>query len=139
GDEIYRRLVETRSTGWENVEAQANEPLQQMFGDSSPALCADFRPDVDRPRLGSRYRFLPRAFREIFQRFHDLGESSNPFPILAVPITHNETANGSMLHGTMDFYRLTGGSGNTNVGFTAQGGGALPAARYPQVGILRIR
>jgi len=139
GDEIYRRLVETRSTGWENVEAQANEPFQQMFGDFSLALYADFRPDVDRAGLDSRYRFLTRDFREIFQRFHDLGEISNPFPILAVPISHNETANGSMVQGTMDFYRLTGGSGNTNVSFTAQGGGALPAARYPQVGILRIR
>src|SRR5690606_25584398 len=85
------------STGWENVEAQANEPFQQMFGDFSLALYADFRPDVDRAGLDSRYRFLTRDFREIFQRFHDLCEISNPFPILAVPISHNETANATMI------------------------------------------
>lgn len=139
GEEIYRRMVETRATGWENVEAQANESFQQLFGDFSLALYADFRPDVDRTGLDSRYRFTSRDFRQIFQRFYDLGELSNPFPILAIPIGHNEMANGSMVQGTMDFYRLTGGTGNTNVSFTAQGGGSLPASRYPQVGILRIR
>jgi hypothetical protein len=139
GEGIYRRLVETRATGWENLQAQANEPFQQMFGDFALALFADLNPDVDRSGLDSRYRFESRDFRQIFQRFFDLGETSSPFPITAIPISHNETANGAMVQGAMDYYRLTGGTGNTMLRFTARGGGALPAARYPQVGILRIR
>lgn len=139
GEGIYRRLVETRSTGWENLQAQANEPFQQMFGDFALALYADLNPNVSRTGLDPRYRFESRDFRQIFQRFYDLGETSSPFPIPAIPISHNETANGAMVQGAMDYYRLTGGTGNTMLRFTARGGGALPAARHPQVGILRIR
>src|SRR5690606_19603318 len=106
GEGIYRRLVETRSTGWENLQAQANEPFQQMFGDFALALYADLNPNVSRTGLDPRYRFESRDFRQIFQRFYDLGETSSPFPIPAIPISHNETANGAMVQGAMDYYRL---------------------------------
>jgi len=139
GDAIFRRLVETRATGWENLEAQSNEPFEQMFGDFALALYADLNPEVDRAELDDRYRFATRDFREIFQRFYDIGETVDPFPIMAGVLSHDGTTNGSMVQGTMDFYRLQGGTGNTVLRFTAQGGGALPSARSPQVGILRVR
>lgn len=139
GPDIYRRLVETRYTGAENVERQAGESFQRLFGDFTLALYADLNPDVDRALLDDRHMFQTRDFRVVFARFHELGELPDPFPISAAALPPDGTTNGTMVPGTMDFFTLQGGPENTLLQYTAPGGGTFPAALFPQVGILRIR
>lgn len=139
GPEIYRRLSETRATGAANVEAQANEPFQQLFADWVLALYADLNPAVDRAKLDPRYRYLTRDFRAIFARFHDLNEIPDPFPISPGELPASGRVQSSMVPGAMDYYVLSGAPGQTVLRFTTPNDGPLPANRFPQVGILRIR
>ncbi len=141
GEGIYRRLVETRSTGAANVQEQSGEPFARLFGDFAIALYADLSPDVDRTRLDPRYRFTTRDFRILFQRFSDIGANTDPFPINAKVLPFGATIAGSMVPGTMDWYVLTAPADGPRAAltYTTPAGNPLPASLVPQVGLLRIQ
>ncbi len=141
GEGIFRRLVETRSTGAANVQEQSGEPFARLFGDFSMTLYADLNPTVDRSRLDPRYRYTTRDFRVLLQRFADIGATGTPFPLNVKELPIGATISGSMVPGTMDFYELDAAAGPTRAAlrFLSSGGNALPASLVPQVGILRIQ
>jgi hypothetical protein len=115
GTGIYRRLVETRLEGVANVEDKAGEPWARLFGDFMiAAYSADRLPGVTPTAVPSRYRFLSRDLRRIWQRFFDTRTTSvtRAFPIVPAALAPGGTTPATtMVPGTATWYLLTTGAG----------------------------
>ena len=144
GTGIYRRLVETTRAGTDNVEDKAGEPFERLFADFSIAVySADRLPGVDPTTVPSRYRFLTRDLRRIWQRFFDTRTSSitRAFPIVPLALPPGGTSPATtMVPGTAAWYLLSTGVGTarTTVSMTLTN----PAQQAPlgaQVSIFRVQ
>lgn len=146
GEQIYRRLVETKLTGVENIEDKAGEPWARLFGDFAVAVYGADRLDgTTTTDVPQRYRFVSRDLRRIFRRFHDVdqigggGEFPRPFPIVAPVLPPNGSATNGMVPGTMTWYTLTTAPGPDRARITFQpAAAAFPAALGAQVTIFRL-
>ena len=157
GDQVYSRLVQTRTTSIENVQGKTGENFAALFGDFALAVAADV-PGFARTTLAPRYRFAPRPnnldYRTLFQRISEkygkpvpnpVGCSPGPSPV-SPPCTqlqpHATATPQSMVQGTMAFYNLsTTTITQPTIGllFTNSTGGPLSALLVPQVGIVRVQ
>lgn len=142
GEGIYRRLVETSSTGVRNIEDKAGEPFARLFGDFAVAAYSyDRLSGVPEGSIPARYRFLSRDFRRIFQRFYTIGGGNfdRPYPIVLPTLNAGATANNSMVPGTATWYELRSGPG-ARVSVTLQPGSgtAFDPALGAQVTVLRL-
>jgi hypothetical protein len=143
GEQIYRRLVETKLTGVENIEDKAGEPWERLFGDFSVAVySADRLAGTTTTDVPQRYRFVSRDLRRIFRRFYDTQADgvTRPFPIVPPALAPNATAANGMVPGTMTWYTLATDAGTDRVRVTLQPatGTAFPAALGAQVSIFRL-
>jgi hypothetical protein len=144
GTEIYRRLVASRQLGVENVEDKAGEPFARLFADFTiAAYSADRLPGADPNAVPSRYRFLTRDLRRIWQRFYDTRTSSvtSAFPIQPVTLPPGGSAPArTMVPGTAAWYLLQTGVGTarTTVSMTLADP-AQQATLGAQVSIFRIQ
>jgi len=140
GDDVLRRLVQTRLTGVANLEAATGEAFGSLFGDFSLALFADSLPGLPRGVVPARLRYQGRALRQLMAREATVQNFPNPFPLttyLASPGTALRAAipPGTMLHAIVP----TGaGDAAVRVSLTRPGLTALPQALGAQVGILRL-
>lgn len=143
GESIYRRLVETKMTGVQNLEDKAGEPWSRMFGDFSVAVyAADRIAGTTTTDVPQRYRFVSRDLRRIFRRFFDTQTEGvdRPFPIVPGVLSPDGSVSNAMVPGTMTWYTLTTGASASRVRlqFAPTGGGTFPAALGAQVTILRL-
>ena len=138
GEGIYRSLVQTNLTSIENVERQASEPFRQLFGDFAIAAYADNLPGVDSTLIPVRYQFTSRNLRRIYQRFHDLGSVSRPYPIVPRPRACSAALDGSMMQGTMSYFVTPANCANAGFRFVREDGRTFPSALEAQSGIFRL-
>ena len=144
---IYSRLVQTRSTGIQNVEDQAGETFGALFGDFAIASAADVPPVISRTSLDPRYRF-DRDFRVLFAFIQDRFNKPSPSPVTYGVTQGNEIpADGtllqrSMVQGTMAFFsfRTTNvAEPTTGLRFTTLTSNPFDPALRAQVGIVRVQ
>ena len=150
GDQIHGRLVQTRATSIENIQAASGENFAALFGDFAIAVAADV-PGFARATLAQRYRFTPRPnnldYRTIFERIGNKYGRPVPHPVNnSISLTqlqpHATATPQSMVQGTMAFYNLsTTAIAQESIGllFTNPTGGPLSPLLVPQVGIVRIQ
>jgi hypothetical protein len=140
GDDVIRRMVQTRLTGLANLEAATGESFGALFGDFSLALFADSLPGLPRGVVPARLRYQGRALRQLMAREATVQNFPNPFPLttyLAAPGTALRAAipPGTMLHAIVP----TGaGDAAVRVSLTRPGLSVLPPPLGAQVGILRL-
>lgn len=106
GDAIFGRLVQTSQTGLANVEAQAGEQFETLFGDFSIAIWTDSLPGVARSAIPERYRFKSRNLRQIYARLNQTGSTQRVYPVSLEPLSIGTPVNESMPNGTMDLFQL---------------------------------
>lgn len=142
GAGIYKALVQSSLTGTANIANAAGESFDALFGDFSLALYTDSLPGTPKSSIPVRNKFAVRNLRRMYQRLFDTSQGSSsvprPFPIVVVPLTG--TLNGSMVPGTMVFYRLDTSSGQSavTVQFQSAPKTPLPEALHPQLSIFRL-
>lgn len=141
---IYGRLVQTSQTGVQNVETQSGESLPHLYGDFTLALYTDSLVGVDRSRVPSRYRFLSRNWRQIFQSLYDHSAAHRdlvptPWPLPLTAVNDPGSQASSMLPGTAEYYvvHLPSPATPAAVQFAPQAGGAFPATLGAQVTVFR--
>jgi hypothetical protein len=143
GEGIYGRLVQTASTGTQNVEDKAGESFASLFGDFATAAYTDSLPGVPRSAIPLRLRFTSRSFRQIFQRFFDTNTSGvdQPFPITPMALQPGVNATGSVLQGSMDYYTLQtpASPGSVAIRFGRPDGSAFAATDIVQIGVFRLK
>ena len=142
GTDIYRRLVATQLSGVANVEDKAGEPFNRLFADFTiAAYSADRLAGVDANAVPSRYRFLSRDLRRIWQRFWDTRTSqiTRPFPILPTALTQGGSVTTTMVPGTALWFALTTtGTARTSVSMTPTAA-TFDARLGAQVSVFRYR
>ena len=111
GDDIFRRLDQTRLTGEANIESAAGEPLNKLLGNFVTALWADSLVGVPRDAVAPEYRFHSRNFRVLYRALYDalgpVGGVGRPFPIEPTLLAHDGMVTGTMRPGTFAMYRIT--------------------------------
>lgn len=140
GDDLIRRLVQTRLTGVANVEAAAGERFAPLFGDFSLALFADSLPGIPRAAVPPRLRFAGRSLRQLMAREATVQGFPVPFPLvtyLAGPgvALHSQMPPGTMVHAIVPSDATTP---RIRFSFTTLSLAPLDAALGAQVGILRL-
>lgn len=138
GEGIYRSLVQTNLTSIENVERQASEPFRQLFGDFAIAAYADNLPGVDSTLIPVRYQFTSRNLRRIYQRFHDLGSVSRPYPIVPRARACSAELGGSMMQGTMSYFITPANCADPGFRFVREDDRTFSGALEAQAGIFRL-
>jgi len=144
GEGVYKRLESTALTGTANIEAATGVPFEQLFADFGIALYADSIPGIARSAMPQPDRFVTRNLRQLYAAlFRAAGPSTNvprPFPIVVQSIPANQALSGSMLPGTVAYYRVDtpAGSGPIQLRFATPTGTALSASLRPQVAIFRL-
>lgn len=142
GESIYGRLVQTGRTGVANVEDKANESFAGLFGDFSTAVYADSLPGVARAQIPPRLRFTTRNFRQIFKRFADLDQTGRTpaFPFEPSPLGAGSAATGTVVQGSMVYYRLATGPNDATTGlrFSRADGSSFASDDQVQIGIFRL-
>ena len=141
--EFYKRLEDNTLTGTANIASAAGESFDTLFGDFSLALYTDSIPGIPKSSIPVRDRFAYRNLRQMYNRLFQTsnGDPSVPraFPIVVTPLTGSIAA--SMVPGTMSFYQLTTGTGQSTVtiDFGSTPGVPLTAALHPQVSVFRLQ
>lgn len=144
GDDIFRRLDQTRLTGEANIEAAAGEPLSTLFGNFVTALWADSLVGIRRDAVAPQYRFHSRNFRVLYRALYEalgpVGGVGRPFPIEPSAIAHDGAVTGTMRPGTFAMYRLTipRGTPVSLVRFAQVDGQPFTEASGAQLSILRV-
>jgi len=143
GEAIYGRLVQTASTGTQNVEDKAGESFAGLFGDFATAAYTDSLPGVPKSAIPLRLRFTSRTFRKIFQRFFDTNAPgvTQPFPITPKALVPGVNATGSVLQGSMDYYTVQTPTapGSVAIRFSRPDGSAFAATDIVQIGVFRLK
>ncbi|MCC7194959.1 MAG: hypothetical protein IT356_05325 [Gemmatimonadaceae bacterium] len=140
GDDLVRRMVQTRLTGVANVEAASGEGLSALLGDFGIALFADSLPGLPRAAVPPRLRYQGRALRQLMAREATVQGFPIPFPLvtyLAAPGTalRAEVQPGSMLHAILP---TSASDPAVRVSLTTPGLQALAPSLGAQVGIMRL-
>ena len=146
---LYRRLVQTKSTGIDNVEDKAGESFAALFGDFSIAAAADVPPVIARASLDPRFRF-DRDFRPLFSFIQQAFSKPAPSPVnyTSSPPSPNEIPidgtlfSRQMVPGTMSFFSFRTAlipETATGLRFTAPESAPFSPALRAQVGIVRVQ
>jgi hypothetical protein len=140
---LYKRLEATALTGTANIESATGEPFQRLFADFGIALYADSIAGLARSAVPQRDRFVTRNLRQLYAAlFRAAGPSTDiprAIPIAVQTILPNQAATGSMVPGTVAYYRVDIPSGEAmQLRFATPAGTALPSALRPQVAVLRL-
>ncbi|HVZ47497.1 MAG TPA: hypothetical protein VG916_01825, partial [Gemmatimonadaceae bacterium] len=140
GDDVLRRLVQTRLTGVANLESATGERLAPLFGDFSLALFADSLPGLPRVVVPPRLRFAGRSLRQLMAREATVQGYPVPFPLVTYLAEPGETLRSQMPPGTMVHAIVPSDSAAPRLrfAFTAPGAAPLDASLGAQVGILRL-
>ena len=137
---IYGKLDQTALTGITNVETQAGESFQSLFGDFAMAVYSDSLPGMPRASAPARDRFVSRNLRQIYARLNSVDAATYPlpFPVTLPALPVGSTASSSMLVGTMHFWKLTmpSSGGAMRLHFTSSSGGSFPSGDHAQVTVL---
>jgi hypothetical protein len=143
GAGIYKALDESALTGIANIEAQAGQPFTTLFSDFSLSLYVDSLAGTPRSQIPATNRFSTRNLRQLYARLFAIAGPANgvpfAFPVQPVPLTSTATA-GSLVPGSMGFYRLnaTSSASTVTITFSTPSGGSLPLAAHPQLSIYRL-
>ena len=142
GESIYGKLVQTSRTGVANVEDRANETFPSLFGDFATAMFTDSLPGVPRTQIPARLRLTSRNLRQIFKRFADIDQTGRtpPFPFTPSPIAAGQSVTGTLVQGSMSYYRLTTMPNEPAVGlrFSRSDLSAFSPDDQIQIGIFRL-
>ncbi|HEX9108401.1 MAG TPA: hypothetical protein VF832_14255, partial [Longimicrobiales bacterium] len=141
GATFYKALVQSPLIGIANIEAAAGEPFPGLFGSFSTAVFTDSLPGLARGQVPARDRFTTRNLRRLYARV----ATTDPtlpfsFPIQPKPLPATGTLPGSLVPGTMSFYRATASTSASTITitFASPSGGRLPAELHPQVSVFRL-
>ena len=142
GESIYGKLVQTSRTGVANVEDRANETFPSLFGDFATAMFTDSLPGVPRTQIPARLRLTSRNLRQIFKRFADIDQTGRtpPFPFTPSLIAAGQSVTGTLVQGSMSYYRLTTKPNEPAVGlrFSRSDLSAFSPDDQIQIGIFRL-
>ena len=144
GEDIFKRLEATALTGTANIEAAAGESFQVLFADFGIALYTDSIPGVARSSIPQRDRFVTRNLRQMYAALFRAGGPSadvpRVFPIVVQVIPANQGVSGSILPGTVVYYRVDtpAGSGPRSSTVRDAGRRGTEASLRPQVAIFRL-
>jgi hypothetical protein len=142
---VYTRLENGIVTGTANLTAASGVDFPVIFANFGVALFADSLPGASRSAIAPQYQFRSYNFRTDYAAlFAAAGGQDNvtrPFPIVTQALSPGTPLSGSMVPGTITYYRLATPAGVSTVTlhFAASGGAVLPSSLHPQVAILRIQ
>lgn len=138
GGNFYQRLEHNTTTGVANIEAAAGEPFPSLFGDFSLSLWTDSIVGQPRSSVPPRNRFVSRNLRQLYQAWYNAGGGARPYPVQLAPLALGNRTTGSMLPGTMMFYKLDAPAGGTVRVKFAPSSGSFAAGLHPQLSIYRL-
>ena len=141
GDVTIRRMVETTSTGANNVEAVVGEPFARLL---SEWFLANYVSDLPGLTAPPRLQYTTWSFRTTFESLHQGNPTKfpDPFPLIPTEFTGGAfNVTGTLHSGSGDFYlieQLPNQSGFT-VSFENPAGGPVSQAVTPRLEVIRIR
>lgn len=139
---VYGRLDQTNLTGSANITNAAGTPFETLLGQFAVALyTGDSLPGVAVSALPPEFRFSSRNFRFIYDTEHGRNPATftTGYPIVGKVLAVPGTATNTMYPGTMDFYKVTTGTGGgtTTVKFAGTGGAGFSTVLNPQASVFR--
>jgi hypothetical protein len=144
GAGFYRQLEQGSSIGVANIEAASGESFQSLFGDFSTSLWTDSIVAVPKSSIPPRNRFSTRTLRVLYQALYNAAGPSaqipRAYPVQLTTLPIGSTLNGTMVPGTMAFYRLDAGagSGTVRLQFSTPSSGSFAGNLHSQVSIFRL-
>jgi hypothetical protein len=106
GAGVYRRLVQSRLTGTENVAAVAGRPFPELFAQFGIAVWADSLPGLARDAVPLPYRFTSRTPRALFARLAAVGAVQGGFPVRPASLAGGAALSRDMKAGSLDYFEL---------------------------------
>jgi hypothetical protein len=106
GPGVYRRLVQTRLTGAENVAAVTGRPFHELFAQFGVAVWADSLPGLRRDAVPLPYRFTSRNLRALFARLAAVGVVRGGFPVRPASLAGGAALSRDMKAGSLDYFEL---------------------------------
>ena len=140
GDATIRRMVETTSTGANNVEAVVGEPFSRLL---SEWFLANYVSDLTGFTAPPRLRYTTWLFRTTFASLNQQRPSRFPQPFPLVPTQFTGGAfnvTGTLRSGSGDYYlieQLANQTGFT-VSFENPAGGPVSQTVTPRLEVIRI-
>ena len=140
GDGILRELVETRTTGADNVSRVTTEPFSRLLAQWSLANYVSDLPGFTAP---DRLSFKTWKFRDTYASLNEQSPSTFevPFPLVPRAVPGGLFSfQGTLRSGSGEYFLIsqTGGQRGFTLRMTNPGGGALNDTLVPRLNVVRI-